>query len=149
MRVLVTGVSGFIGSYLAEFLAAADFDVVGSHRRETPLLLKLARQKGIRLIQADLTDMARLSGPFDAVVHAAGTSPGAGMPVRQMVHDNVLSMLALTKSAREWNSRAFIFLSSISLHGQITNAIVDEDCPIINPDAYGATKHLSEIVLKE
>lgn len=149
MRLLVTGVSGFIGNYVARFLAAADFEVVGCHRRETPLLVNLAQEKGIRLVRADLMDAALLPGPFDGIVHIAATSPGPGITVEQILHDNLFSMLALIEAARTWNSRAFILFSSLSLYGQITKPIVDENCPIVGSDAYGATKHLSELVLAE
>jgi nucleoside-diphosphate-sugar epimerase len=148
MRVIVTGVSGFVGNYVVQFLAAADFDVVGCYRRETPSLANLVG-KGIRLVRADLADAARLPGPFDGIVHIAATSPDVGISVEQMVNDNVSSMLALIAAARMWKSRAFILFSSLSVHGEITTPVIDETCPVANPDAYGTTKRLNELMLAE
>ena len=149
MRVLVTGISGFAGSYVASALAAAGYDIVGVHRRDTPFLARLDGVPRIRTVRTDLTDAASLPGPFEVVVHVAATSPVGGIATAQLVRDNVPSSLALLAAAQQWQCRAFILFSSISLYGQVTKPVLDESCPIVNPDAYGTTKHLAELLLAE
>jgi len=149
MRVLATGVSGFSGSHLARFLALAGFEVVGLYRRETALLGPLQAIPELKLIRGDVVDAAALPGPFEAVVHAAATSPGPDVSVARIVGDNVGGTFALIDAARGWKTRYFLFCSSMSIYGTITDEMVDENCAIRNPDVYGATKFLAERRLAE
>src|SRR5438309_1541115 len=137
MRILVTGASGFAGSFVACALAGAGLDVVGSYRRETPRLQALGGAARLRLIRSGLADAAKLPGPFDAVVHIAATSPAAGVTAEQMIEDNVNGTLALVAAAEAWGSRAFVYFSSVSIHGEFSGPALDETCPIVNPDVYG------------
>lgn len=147
MRILVTGASGFAGSFLARALARRGCDVVAVYRRESPFLARLSREPWAQRHRADLAAAAALPGPFDAVVHAAATSPAPGVDVGQMVRDNVAGTQALIEAAERWRANAFVFLSSLSLHGEVAAGVVDESTRIVNPDAYGATKHLGELLL--
>jgi nucleoside-diphosphate-sugar epimerase len=149
MRTLVTGTSGFSGSFVARALAQAGFEVVGIYRRDTPFLAPLVGEPHIRLLRADLSEARDLPGPFEAVVHAAATSPAAGVRVEQILRDNVLANLALVAAAKDWRSRAFVLFSSLSVYGEVAASVLDESCPIVNPDAYGATKRLAELLLAE
>ncbi|KAB2919038.1 MAG: NAD(P)-dependent oxidoreductase [Hyphomicrobiaceae bacterium] len=147
MRILVTGASGFSGSFVARALARSGRDVVALHRRETPFLTRLSGEPRVRKHRGDLIDAATLPGPFDAVVHVAATSPAPGIDVAQMVRDNVMGTQALIEAAERWAAKAFIFFSSLSLYGEVAAGLVDERTPIVNPDVYGATKHLGELLL--
>ncbi len=147
MRILVTGASGFAGSFVARELARSGRDVVGLHRSETPFLARLSGEPRVRTHRGDLVDAARLPGPFDAVVHVAATSPAPGIDVAQMVRDNITGTQALVEAAERWAVKAFVFFSSLSLYGEVTAGVVDERTAIVNPDAYGATKYLGELLL--
>lgn len=149
MRVLVTGVSGFSGSIVARRLAAAGYDVVGVHRRDTGFLAALAETPNVALVRGDLATAANLPGPFDAVVHTAATSPAPGITAAQIIYDNVDATRGLIGAALKWQSRRFVYFSSLSLYGQIGVPVVDEATPIVNPDVYGAAKFLCEELLAE
>jgi len=148
VRILVTGVSGFSGSFVARRLARTGHEVVGTYRSNTPFLARVANA-GIKAVRIELAEAAYLPGPFDAVVHVAATSAAPRIDVARIVHDNVTSTAALADAAERWNSRAFVFFSSLSLYGDLAGPVVDESTPIINPEAYGATKHLGELLLAE
>src|SRR5689334_15778311 len=117
MRTLVTGASGLSGSFVARALAHDGFDVVATYRRDTPLLSPLRDVPRLQLVRIDLADPAALPGPFDAVVHAAATSPAPGVTVAQIVHDNLDATFALIDAALRWNARSFVYFSSMSLYG--------------------------------
>jgi nucleoside-diphosphate-sugar epimerase len=149
MRVLVTGASGFSGSFVARELARSGRDVIALHRRETPFLALLNREPRVHKHRGDLVDAAKLPGPFDAVVHAAASSPAPGIVVAQIVRDNVTGTQALIEAAERWAAKAFVFFSSLSVYGEVAAGVVDERTAIVNPDAYGASKRLGELLLAE
>lgn len=148
MRILVTGVSGFFGGFIARALCAAGHDVVGVHRRDVPSLPTLVRA-GVTLHRLDLIQSCQLPGPFDAVVHTAATSPAPGVDTLHMVRDNVEATAALVDAALGWSCRAFIFCSSLSVYGRVAGPVVAEESPIVDPDSYGLTKLLGERLLRE
>lgn len=149
MRVLVTGVSGFSGSTVARRLASSGHDVVGTYRRDTGFLARLRDVARLELVRTDLTDAGQLAGPFDAIVHIAATSPGPGVDVATLVHDNVDASFALIEVARRRGVSRFIFFSSLSYYGRIEQDVVDEATPACDPDAYGASKLITEQRLAE
>jgi len=149
MRTLVTGASGFSGSIIIPALARAGFDVVGVYRRETQFLARIPAESRIRLIRHDLTDAGALPGPFESIVHVGSTSPAPGVTTADVVRDNVVGTSALIAAALGWRSRRFVYFSSLSVYGRLSEPVVDESTPIRDPDAYGATKHLAECLLAE
>jgi nucleoside-diphosphate-sugar epimerase len=149
VRVLVTGVSGFSGSYVARALAAAGHDVTGLYRRETAFLALARTQPGITLVAAALDCAGELAGPYEAIIHTAATSPAPGITNAMIVRDNLEGTTALLDAAARWNTRRFVFFSSLSLYGDVTAPLLDEDTPIINPDVYGVTKQRCERLLAE
>lgn len=149
MRALVTGVSGFSGSTVARRLASGGHDVVGTYRRDTDFLTPLRDVARLELVRTDLIDAGQLAGPFDAIVHIAATSPGPGVDVATLVHDNVDASFALIEAARRWGVSRLIFFSSLSYYGRIEQDVVDEATPACDPDAYGASKLITEQRLAE
>lgn len=147
MKVLVTGASGFVGNYLVEALDKAGFEVTGVYRTNIPKILKKSR---VGYVRADLgKGVYFIKGPFDAIVHAAASTPLSGVTTDQMIRDNVYSTQELLRAAPRWGTKQFILFSSVSMYGRIDRPVLDESCPIITPTAYGATKYLSEQLLKE
>jgi nucleoside-diphosphate-sugar epimerase len=149
MRILVTGASGFSGSFVARELARSGHEVVAQHRRETPFLIRLSGEPRVHRHRGDLLDAAKLPGPFDAVIHVAATSPAPGIDVPQIVRDNVAGTQALIDATERWAARAFVFFSSLSVYGEVAASLVDERTQIVNPDAYGASKLLGELLLAD
>jgi nucleoside-diphosphate-sugar epimerase len=149
MKVLVTGASGFAGSVAARQLALAGHAVTGLYRNRTRFLATLDDAAGVRLACGDLVSAGDLPDKFDAVVHTAATSPAPGVDVNRMVHDNVLGTKALIEAAERWSTRVFILYSSMSIYGTVTAPVVDETTPTMNPDPYGTTKWLGELMLKD
>jgi UDP-glucose 4-epimerase len=149
MRILVTGVSGFAGSFIARHLARTGYDVVGTYRRRTSFLAAAEGQSNIRFRAGDLATVDASDGPFDAIIHIAASSPAPGTGDSQIVRDNLRSTLRLLDAAAGWDCRAFVLFSSMSLYGEVQAAVVDESSPIINPDVYGATKYIAECLVAE
>ena len=73
MRVLVTGVAGFVGSHLAASLLGDGVEVWGTYLRDAPAL------DGVRLIEIDILDREAVAAAVeearpDSIVHLAGLS---------------------------------------------------------------------------
>jgi nucleoside-diphosphate-sugar epimerase len=146
MHILVTGASGFSGARIAQGLAAAGY-------RVTAMLGPSGRQPagvvGVEFAAGDLCSGTGLPAAYDAVVHAAARSAWPGVSVDDMVRDNVLATRNLIAHALRAGAGTFVLFSSLSVHGTISVPVLDENTPIVDPDAYGLTKRLCEQMLEE
>jgi nucleoside-diphosphate-sugar epimerase len=137
VRILVTGTRGFVGSHLARAFAERGHRVVSVQRSGSP-------PEGTEPRILDLSQSFELGSGLDAVVHAAATSPQPGVGDSVLIRDNVVGTHNLVEASRRAGVRSFVFLSSLSIYGEICTAEVDEDTPRCNPGVYGATKYLGE-----
>jgi dTDP-glucose 4,6-dehydratase len=74
MRVLITGVAGFLGSHLADRLLAAGYDVVGMDNFITGSPDNIAHLTGnphFAFYRHDVTNFIYVAGPLDGVFHFA------------------------------------------------------------------------------
>ncbi len=123
MRYLVTGAAGFIGSHLAEALAAQGHDVVGldSFNDYYDPARKRANAAGLDVVEADLldADLDELLGEVDAVFHLAG-QPGVrasfGPEFERYVERNVQASGRLFEAAARRGARV-VYASSSSVYG--------------------------------
>lgn len=140
MKILLTGASGFVGRVLLRRLRAAGHEVVG---------LCHAQRGDASLVPCDLAQPLTLGGTFDVIVHAAGLSPAQTSSALAFKHANVDSMEQLLAWARAGHARRMIFLSSVSVYGDIRADCIDEMTPIVHPDDYGLTKWFAERLLED
>lgn len=145
MKVLVTGVRGFIGSAVACAAHARGHDVVGVDRsRYGPAL-----PDGLEVIEGDITRPAAWLGAFekvDAVVHSAAIHHAeqiASEPVRS-IDTNLRGTRQMLASAAFSNVKRFVFLSSGKIYGEPLSCPSSED-DLLNPvEPYGLAKAMSE-----
>ena len=140
MRVLVTGAAGFSGRAIARWLRAEGHDVI-AHHRASPLPADLADGETWR---ADLAGDDALPDRLDAIVHTAATSPPTGaadaVPTATLIRDNAVATARLAAA----DVGVFVYLSSLSIHGTISDPVVTPQTPVVDPDAYGMSKLLGE-----
>jgi UDP-glucuronate 4-epimerase len=160
MRLLLTGVAGFIGSHLAARLVARGDAVVGLdnfdetlypaalHRRNLALVAD-----GIEFHEGDFLDdelVATLfAGPrFDAVVHLgalAGVRPSLAQPKRYQ-RVNIEGTLTLLEACRAHGVERFVFASSSSVYGARNDVPFRERDPAVRPASpYAASKRAGEL----
>ena len=150
MHVLITGAGGFSGSHLVGALLAEGHTVTAvCGRTKGRLDPSLYAGQPLTLVCGDLSGALALPERIDAVVHAAARSPGPGITAHTMVHDNATASAQLVTYARQAGATTFIYLSTLSVHGRIAGPVADETTPIVDPDAYGMSKYLGELVVRE
>ncbi len=108
MRILITGITGFVGSHLAEYMLKVGAEVYGSirWRSKTDNIEHLRLQ--IHLIESDLRDLSSVQGLLedanpDYVVHLAAQSfVGASwqMPA-ETLYTNTISQVNLLEGIRK------------------------------------------------
>src|SRR5712692_5170094 len=107
MRVLITGITGFVGSHMAEYALARGAEVFGSirWRSRTENIEHLRSQ--IRLIECDLRDLASVRGLLETVepthvIHLAAQSfVGASWQTpAETLSTNILSQVNLLEGIR-------------------------------------------------
>jgi UDP-glucose 4-epimerase len=150
MDVLVTGAGGFSGSHLVPALLARGHKVIAViGRTRGRLEPALDGNPSLTVLAGDLSQPLRFPRRIDTVVHAAARSPGPGVNSADLVRDNSLATTRLINYAREAQAKTFIYLSSLSIYGEIAGPVVDEETPVVNPDEYGITKYVGETTLRE
>jgi UDP-glucuronate 4-epimerase len=162
VKVLVTGVAGFIGMHCAERLLARGETVVGIDNLSPyyPVALKRARlarlkgKKGFRFFKADIADARSLKAIFarerpQAVLHLAA-QPGVRYSLENpgaYVQTNLVGFANLLECCRARPPRHLVFASSSSVYGtnpKLPWAEADNvDRPI---SLYAATKKSNELM---
>jgi GDP-4-dehydro-6-deoxy-D-mannose reductase len=111
MRVLITGITGMVGSHLAEYcLERGDVEVVGTIRWRSPRENIAAVEDKVRLVEVDLRDQAGVrrlleeTSP-DAIFHLAAQSyvPASWSGPADTLATNVLSQVHLLEAMRDLN----------------------------------------------
>ena len=145
MEIVVTGAGGFSGSHLVATLLARGHKVTAIVGRTRGRLdLALDRNPRLTVVAGDLVETLRLPPRIGAIVHAAARSPAPGVRDDDMVRDNVAATTRLIGYAREAGATTFVYLSSLSIYGDIAGPVVDETTPIVNPTLYGVTEYQGE-----
>jgi nucleoside-diphosphate-sugar epimerase len=148
MRILLTGINGYLGSLLAPELLRRGHQVVGldaGYYRERALypergILPLTLVKDLRRIE-----VKDLEGT-DAVVHMAELSNDpAGQLAPHITYEiNHKGSVRLAELARKAGVRRFVYMSSCSVYGVSGGDFVTEESPVNPQTAYGVCKTLVE-----
>jgi UDP-glucuronate 4-epimerase len=161
MRLLVTGIAGFIGSHLTERLISRGHEVVGLDNFD-PFYDRRAKEanlaglRGVRLVEGDILDAALVDrlvgeGRFDVIVHLAalaGVGPSLSAPARYM-RVNIEGSMVLVEAMVRHGVRRMVFASSSSVYGANTKVPFDEEDRIDDPvSPYAASKRGAELALK-
>jgi len=153
-RVLLTGITGFIGSHLAERLVADGVEVHGIAFEPPPHPHLAAIADKVAVHRADLADAEGLRGAFaaarpDAVVHLAGQAiPSlAQRDASGTVQVNVVGT-ANVLAALEPGVR-LVYASSADVYGVPERVPVNEDAPLRPTNVYAASKAAAEAIVRE
>ena len=152
MRVLITGITGFVGSHLAEYLFSTrpEVELFGLKRWRSSTAELAGLLPVLRLVDGDLLDAPSLlralqaSRP-DVIFHLAASSSVAGSwdTPTEMVQVNVIGTLNLLEAMRQLDLDAPVVLpSSAEVYGAVPAAAqpIKEDQPFRPVSPYGVAK---------
>jgi UDP-glucose 4-epimerase len=151
LKVLITGIAGFLGSHLADRFLADGHEVVGidnllgGYRSNVP--------KGARFHEADLLNLDEISVYFEGVelvIHSACTAyEGLSVFSPSLVVANTTQITTNVISASIKNGvKKIVYMSSMARYGTQTRVPFTEDMTPAPQDPYGIAKYASELLLK-
>ena len=157
MRVLITGITGLVGSHLADYLLAlGDIEVVGFKRWRSPDDNIRHLDDRVRMLEGDIEDAFSMANAIetskpDRIFHLAAQSyPGEswGAPATT-IRANVLGTLNVLEAARRFVPDARIHLAgSAAAYGLVPAAEmpIKEDRPLHPLSPYGVSKAATEML---
>lgn len=119
MNILITGISGFVGEYLAQEIVshAKRAQVFGIDRSTRGFKIFPKLFKKIKILQCDITNSIDVKRAIeevnpDQIYHLAGFASGAGKDKKLIFNVNVNGTINLLKSLQKINKKVKILLSS-------------------------------------
>ena len=150
MRVLVTGITGFTGSHLADLLLSEGYEVYGTARWRSKLDNIRHIENQIHLINADLRDSFSISKAIEEskpeyIFHLAAQSyvPMSWIAPADTIETNVIGTINLFEAVRKLNKEVKIqFAGSSEEYGFVREDEVPivEEQPLRPLSTYGVSK---------
>lgn len=162
--IIVTGGAGYIGSHtIIELLENTDLNIVSvdnlsNSTIETFERIKTITGKTVKNYNVDLCDLAKTEAIFTAeknicgIIHFAAfkSVPESVENPYKYYYNNINSLLNLLQCCNKFNIEHFIFSSSCSVYGNITQLPVKETTPIGKAESpYAYTKQVGEQILRD
>lgn len=155
-RILITGVAGFIGSCVAEYLTKSygDYTIVGvdklSYCSNMNNIKDLKEYGNFVFLRADITDIEAMdyifhSQKIDTVLHFAAYTHVDHSFANSILFtkNNVLGTHILLELAKKYNIKRFIHVSTDEVYGGM-NTLSTEETILAPTNPYAATKAAAE-----
>ena len=138
--ILIAGSGGYVGSFLVQHLSEK-FDVIAATRSHQPF-----SDKAREVIHQDLAQPWRFKIDPDIIIYLAAQHKFSRQPATTdaFLKSNIHALYNALTFAESCKPKLFIYLSTISVLGEVREKSVTENSAIHNPDFYGTTKFLGE-----
>jgi UDP-glucose 4-epimerase len=154
MTILVTGGAGYIGSHMVHELVDAGEAVVALDNLATGFDWAVA--DGVPLIVGDTGDQPLVASiiadhKVEAIIHFAASTvvPESVAEPLAYYRNNTVNSRALIETAIKGGVRHFIFSSTAAVYGNPDRVPVAEDAPTMPMSPYGASKLMTETMLRD
>ncbi|MGA1870295.1 MAG: NAD-dependent epimerase/dehydratase family protein [bacterium] len=150
MNVLVTGATGFVGSYITKELLTRGYNVCGiTQRGVTNYIDDISSHPCFHLVQHDLSEEFDLPDNFHALINAAAESRDNMAGFENYLSRNIIGTRNIINFCIKKSIKKVIHLSSMSIYGKVYDDIVTEKTESISPGNYGLSKLFAERMFKE
>jgi GDP-4-dehydro-6-deoxy-D-mannose reductase len=150
-KVLITGITGFVGNHLATYLLSQNsYDIVGTYRSDSGLDSLKAIKDYVKLSQGDLNDSAFVESLIfsekpEYIFHlAAQASPSKSVstPVETLTNNIVAEFSLLDVLKKHELQTRILIVSTGDIYGVITSSDlpVDEETPLRPVTPYAVSK---------
>ena len=153
-KILITGISGFIGRHVARQILQSKHELTAIIRPQTNLKRVEEFQEKVNFVEIDLTDISSLrnfldENSFDAIVHIGALRNGRKFSKNDFFKANVDATEQLIINANRNKSR-FIFCSSVGVFGAIPRELpANNNTPRQNDGFYHYTKIRAEALIQK
>jgi len=161
MKILITGVAGFIGFHLANSLIKKKYNIIGIDNLNSYYDVKLKKARLDKLLTSsmpftklDLSDEIKTKNFFnsekpDYVIHLAAQA-GVRYSLKDpqsYISSNISGFLNVLEGCRHQNIKHLIYASSSSVYGQSSENPFHEDQNVDFPEnLYAASKKSNELM---
>jgi UDP-glucose 4-epimerase len=149
--ILITGADSFVGNHLVEKLVQAFDDeefLITAKYRERNNFAERSRIKFAPLRLHINQDFSKLPDTLSTVIHVAAAS-SQETSADKLRLSNIVGVENLIQYSLSVGVERFIFMSSLSIHGEIATNKITANTSINRPSPYGESKRHGEIMLAE
>ena len=147
MKVLITGAAGLIGGHLSKVFHQEGHDVIATFRDTVPSESQLS--SGIKFVNLDIADGLQSILDVDVIIHAAALThliPDA--TASDYIHSNLTGAIRVAEYAESVKPKVLVYMSTLSVYGNIQVSELLEETPLGSPEMYGLTKYMGELIFK-
>ena len=160
MKVLITGILGFVGSHLAERLVDSGYEVSGVVRRVANRNMEVIGNiaKDITLVSGDITDYVSIRNATkavtpDVIVHLAALSPVRDSFERPFEYQqtNLVGTMNIAHALLELpdpQTRKLVAASTAEVYGLQKKAPLKESCCLKPSSPYAVSKAAADLYLQ-
>jgi UDP-glucuronate 4-epimerase len=159
MKILVTGVAGFIGFNLSKFLLEKKIKIIGldninnyySTKLKKDRLIQLKKFNNFKFYKIDLRDIKKIDKiftkhKFDAIFHfaaQAGVRYSVDYP-RKYIDSNINGFFNILEKVRTKKIKKFFYASSSSVYGDSKSFPLKEKNLLFPTNTYSLSKKFNE-----
>lgn len=146
MKLLVTGSGTILGNNVVVEALKHKYHVIASYRKSFP---KNLEKKKVILIHLDLEKKFNLNLKVDCLVHCASAIPSDNLNNKNMMRVNYHGFNRLASQLVKNGCKKIIFISTMSVYGNIGVKTVDLNTKTKPVDSYGKSKLKIEKLLEK
>ena len=152
MNILITGASGFIGSYLFKFFNEKGYNVYGLVRKKPSI--KYFNKFNNKLIISDLNDFKKLQKKIptkiDVIIHSgASNDQDTNKDIAQAYKTNIYGTRNICEIAKIKNVKKFFYFSVLQVYGRELIGKIKENSKINCDNDYSLTHYLAENICEK
>ena len=144
IKVLITGINGFIGSYLAKVLDTQTIYKIDGLGRSNYCDMKINDYFSVDV--SNFHELEKIKNYYDIIFHCAGSAsvPNSVINPNFDFKSNLIGTFNMLEFSRKTKSKTFIFLSSVSVFDPKNNLPLIENSKKNPTSPYGASRNSSE-----